>query len=97
MHAHLIPSSYLKHVASTKTIVEGQLLRELTGHICTPLFEPGGALMALSRVEQNTLKEEVATLAEVFQRSISNVEGRNGYLSLRNHQLRELDNPRKRA
>ena len=27
----------------------------------------------------------------------SNVEGRNGYLSLRNHQLRGLDHPRKRA
>src|SRR5437763_7318663 len=27
----------------------------------------------------------------------SNVEGRNGYLSLRNHQLRGLDLPRKRA
>src|SRR5712691_6824002 len=36
-------------------------------------------------------------LAEVFQRSSSNVEGRNGYLSLRNHQLRGLDHPRKRA
>jgi hypothetical protein len=35
-------------------------------------------------------------LAEVFQRSRSNVEGRNGYLSLRNHQLRGLDRPRKR-
>jgi len=35
-------------------------------------------------------------LAAVFQRSSSNVEGRNGYLSLRNHQLRGLDLPRKR-
>jgi hypothetical protein len=32
----------------------------------------------------------------VFQRSSSNVEGRNGYLSLRSHQLRGLDLPRKR-
>ena len=31
------------------------------------------------------------------QRSSSNVEGRNGYLSLRNHQLRGLDHPRKRT
>jgi hypothetical protein len=34
-------------------------------------------------------------LADVFQRSRSNVEGRNGYLSLRNHQLRGLERPRK--
>jgi hypothetical protein len=33
----------------------------------------------------------------VFQRSSSNVEGRNGYLSLRSHELRGLDHPRKRA
>jgi hypothetical protein len=34
---------------------------------------------------------------DVFQRSSSNVEGRNGYLALRNHALRGLDSPRKRA
>jgi hypothetical protein len=54
-------------------------------------------LDALTPVEQNRLKAEAATLAEVFQRSSANVEGRNGYLSLRNHQLRGLDHPRKRA
>jgi Family of unknown function (DUF6399) len=51
----------------------------------------------LSPVEQDELKSKAKTLAEVFQRSSSNVEGRNGYLSLRNHQLRGLDHPRKRA
>ncbi len=60
-------------------------------------FEPGGALGVLCPVAQNTLKGEAAKLAEVFQRSSANVEGRNGYLSLRNHQLRGLDHPRKRA
>jgi Family of unknown function (DUF6399) len=34
---------------------------------------------------------------EAFQRSSANVEGRNGYLSRRHHQLRGLDHPRKRA
>jgi len=48
-------------------------------------------------VGQNQLKHKAKTLAEVFQRSSSTVEGRNGYLSLRNHQLRGLDHPRKRA
>ncbi|MGE3540500.1 MAG: DUF6399 domain-containing protein [Candidatus Tectimicrobiota bacterium] len=32
----------------------------------------------------------------MFQRSSAKVEGRNGYLSLRNHQLRGLDRPRQR-
>lgn len=35
-------------------------------------------------------------LATVVQRSSSNVEGQNGYLSRRNQQLRGLDRPRKR-
>jgi len=97
MHAHLIPSFYLDRVASTWTVTQGEPLRELAARIRTPLFEPGGALGELNPLEQNQLKAQAARLAEVFQRSSSNVEGRNGYLSLRNHQLRGLDHPRKRA
>lgn len=96
MHAHLIPSFYLDRVAQTRTITQGEPLRELAERIRKPLFESGGALGGLSEVAQNRLKAEAAKLAEVFQRSSSNVEGRNGYLSLRNHQLRGLDRPRKR-
>jgi len=97
MHAHLIPSYYLERVALTRTVTQGEPLRELAERLRTPLFVSGGALEALSPVEQNQLKAQAAQLAEVFQRSSSNVEGRNGYLSLRNHQLRGLDHPRKRA
>lgn len=97
MHAHLIPSYYLERVAATRTVTGGEPLRALAERLRTPLFEPGGALHELSSAEQNQLKTEAAKLAEVFQRSSSNVEGRNGYLSLRNHQLRGLDHPRKRG
>ena len=97
MHAHLMPSYYLERVASTRTIKQGKPLRELAERIRTPLFEPGGALSHLSPMEKNQLQAQATRLAEVFQRSSSNVEGRNGYLSLRNHQLRGLDHPRKRA
>jgi hypothetical protein len=97
MHAQLIPSYYLERVASTRTVTQGEPLRALAEHLRTPLFESGGALSALSPQEQNQLKHKAKTLAEVFQRSSANVEGRNGYLSLRHHQLRGLDHPRKRA
>ena len=97
MHAQLIPSYYLDRVASTRTVTQGEPLRALAERLRTPLFESGGALGALSPMEQNQLKHKAKTLAAVFQRSSSNVEGRNGYLSLRNHQLRGLDHPRKRA
>jgi hypothetical protein len=84
-------------VAATRTVTAGEPLRARADRLGTPLFDPGGALAALSPVEQTHLKAEAAKLAEVFQRSSSNVEGRNGYLSLSNHQLRGLDHPRKRA
>jgi hypothetical protein len=96
MHAHLIPSYYLERVASTRTVTQGAPLRELAKRLRTPLFEPGGTFGEWHTVEQNQLKAEATKLAEVFQRSSSNVEGRNGYLSLRNHQLRGLAHPRKR-
>jgi hypothetical protein len=96
MHAHLIPSYYLERVAATRTVTQGEPLRALAERLRTPLFEPGGALSHLTLAEQSQLKAEATKLADVFQRSSSNVEGRNGYLSLRNHQLRGLDRPRKR-
>jgi len=96
MHAKLIPSYYLDRVAQTRTISDGEPLRELATRLRTPLFAPGGVLSALSSGAQDRLHEEAKRLAAVFQRSSSNVEGRNGYLSLRSHQLRGLDLPRKR-
>jgi hypothetical protein len=97
MHAHLMPSWYLERVASTRTVTAGEPLRALAARLRTPLCAPGGALGAWSPMAQNQLKHQAKTLAEVFQRSSANVEGRNGDLSRRNHQLRGLDHPRKWA
>ena len=97
MHASLIPSFYLERVADTRTVSGGEPLRALADRLRTPLFAPGGVLAELSPTAQSQLKQQAKTLAEVFQRSSSTVEGRNGYLSLRNHQLRGLDHPRKRT
>jgi Family of unknown function (DUF6399) len=97
LHAHLIPAGYLERVAQTRTVQAGEPLRELAERLRTPLYEPGGALAALSEAEQRALHHQAQELAEVFQRSSSNVEGRHGSLSLRNHQRRGLDHPRKRA
>ena len=97
MHAHLIPSYYLERVAATKLIREGAPLRDLAERIRTSLCAPGGVFGELHPLEQGGLKQKAAKLAEVFQRSSSHVEGRHGYLSLRHHQRRGLDRPRKRA
>src|SRR5262250_2884011 len=96
MHAKLIPSYYLDRVAQTRSVSDGASLRELAERLRASLFAPGGVLSALSPEAQDHLHVEAKRLAAVFQRSSSNVEGRNGYLSLRSHQLRGLDRPRKR-
>src|SRR5262249_49328563 len=96
MHAKLIPAYYLDRVAETRTLSDGAPLRALAERLRAPLWEAGGVLSALSPEAQAHLHSEAKRLAAVFQRSSSNVEGRNGYLSLRSHQLRGLDLPRKR-
>jgi Family of unknown function (DUF6399) len=96
MHAHLLPSFYLERVAQTRTVSAGEPLRELAERLRAPLCESGGACSELREAQQSQLNQQAKELAEVFQRSRSKVEGRNGCLSLRNHQLRGLDLPRKR-
>ncbi|HZC01597.1 MAG TPA: DUF6399 domain-containing protein [Gammaproteobacteria bacterium] len=96
MHAKLIPSYYLDRVAQTRSVEGGEPLRELAERLRAPLFEPGGVWWELSPETQEQLQNAAKRLATVFQRSSSNVEGRNGYLSLRSHQLRGLNLPRKR-
>ena len=97
MHAKLIPSYYFDRVAHTRTISAGEPLRQLASRLRTPLFEPGGMLSELSPETQRDLQQQAKEFAEIFQRSSSNIEGRNGYLSLRKHQLRGLELPRKRT
>ena len=96
MHAKLLPSYDLDRVAQTRTVREGTPLRELAARLRAPLCEPGGVLRELHPEAYDQLHDEAKRLAAVFQRSSANVEGRNGSLSLRNHQLRGLDLPRKR-
>jgi hypothetical protein len=96
MHAKLIPSYDLERVAQTRSVSDGEPLRELAERRRAPLLEPGGALSALSPEALAQLPDEAKRLAPVFQRSSSTVEGRNGSLSLRSHHLRGRDLPRKR-
>ena len=97
LHAPLLPSFSLDRVAQSRTVHAGEPLRELAERLRPPLVEPGGALAEFREGQQGQLNHQAKELAEVFQRSSANVEGRNGYLSLRNHQLRGLERPRKRA
>jgi hypothetical protein len=95
-HAKLIPSYDRDRVAETRTRSAGAPLRALAERLRAPLFAAGGVLSAWSPEAQARLQSEAKRLAAVFQRSSANVEGRNGDLSLRSHQLRGRDRPRKR-
>ena len=97
MKVHLIYTCYLGGVAAPRTILGGESLCVFAERIRTPLIASGRVLSVFNQVAQDWLKQEAVKLAEVFQHSSSNVEGHNGYLSLRNHQLRGLDRPGKRA
>src|SRR5262245_816787 len=90
MHAKLIPAYYLDRVAPTRTVRDGEPLRELAERLRAPLFEPGGVLSALSPAAQDQLHDEAKRLAAVFQRSSSNEEGRNGSLVVRHAPLRGI-------
>ena len=63
MHAKLIPSYYLDRVAETRTVSDGEPLRELAERLRAPLFEPGGVLSALSPEAQDHLHDEAKRLA----------------------------------
>ena len=97
-------SSDLVHGSSHRCLPRGALVEPCydilyagAERIRTPLFKPSGAFSELHRVAQDRLKQEAVKLVNVYQRSSSNVEWRKGYLSLRSHERRSLDNPRKRA
>ena len=96
LHAKLIPAYDLERVAPTRTVREGEPLRELAERRRAPWCAPGGVFSALRPEAHDQLHDEAKRLAAVFQRSRATVEGRNGSLSLRHPQLRGRDLPRTR-
>ncbi len=95
LHTKLIPACYLERVATKKNRVDGAPLRETAAVLIAPLFALGGIFDGLDPEALARLQAEADRLAGVFQRSSSCVEGRNGVLSFRHHELRGLP-PRKR-
>ena len=59
MHAKLIPSYYFDRVAQTRTVEDGEPLRQLTEQLRAPLFESNDVLSLLCPETQYQLHEEV--------------------------------------
>lgn len=82
----LIPAIYLDRVADRCTHAEQRrALRALSAQLLEPLRQPEPAFQALATDERQRLEQVAAECADLFQRSSSCVEGRNGQLSLHHH------------
>ena len=93
VYHHLIPGIYLQMAADkAATAQERQALRQQSQRLLAPLNCLESPLFMLE-LEQKKLVEGVATeCAQLFQRSSSCTEGRNGQLALRHHSLHRLSN-----
>jgi hypothetical protein len=82
----LIPAIYLERVAERSTQAQKrQQLRDLSATLLAPLNQPGHPLQQLDADEREHIESVAVECADLFQRSSSCVEGRNGQLSLHHH------------
>ena len=93
----LIPALYLRRVAEqTATAAERQRLHQHATALLDALNAPGSPLTGLPPEELALIEQVAADSADLFQRSSSCVEGRNGQLALHHHHLHRI-RPRKLA
>jgi hypothetical protein len=91
MREQLILGYYLCRAAEKAgTARERQRLRELSQAILARARSPDGLWGTLSPDSQADLQRKARDCADLFQRSSSCVEGRNGQLSLKHHALHQL-------
>ena len=98
MREQLIPGYYLASAASkAKTAEERDRLRKLSEQILARARDPTRLWGTLSTQQQADMEHKAQECAELFQRSSSCVEGRNGQLSLKHHALHHLTKRKLRA
>lgn len=87
----LIPALYLQRAARKQPTAEG---RAKVMAVYQPMLErirgPGAALSQLPAEDREKIEGVAEQAADLFQRSSSCVEGRNGQLALRHHSLHRL-------
>ncbi|WP_295458435.1 DUF6399 domain-containing protein [uncultured Thiodictyon sp.] len=82
----LIPALYLERVAGRSTHTETRhRLHALSAQLLEPLRQPTHPLQALAPATRQHIEVVAAGCADLFQRSSSCVEGRNGHLSRYHH------------
>lgn len=87
----LIPGLYLERAARKARCREDcQAIGELAERILARARSPDGPLACLPLQRRQEVERTAAWCADLFQRSSSCVEGRNGQLSLRHHSFHQL-------
>jgi hypothetical protein len=95
MRQQLIPGFYLARAAEKASdAAERNRLRDLSRKILARARSPNGLWGTLASDVQADLERKAQVCADLFQRSSSCVEGRNGQLSLKHHALHRFT-PRK--
>jgi len=93
VYAHLIPAIYLDLVAAKVSDPEQRYaLQSQAAELLRPLLSSDGPLRDLETEELIVIEAVARECAQLFQRSSSCVEGRNGLLALRHHSLHRLGN-----
>jgi len=91
VYDNLVPALYL-HLVTQKTqdISQRRQLQTKTEELLAPLLTPDSPFASLEQKQKVVIEKVAQECAELFQRSSSCVEGRNGQLALRHHSLHRL-------
>ena len=85
---HLIPAIYLEEVMLKAATADARsAVRAAASSLRAAADGPASALAGLAATERDQVHRVARECARLFQRSSSNVEGRNGVLALRHHSL----------
>jgi hypothetical protein len=86
VHQQLIPAIYLERVAARSTRAERRHdLHHRSQQLLEPLRHPDSPLQRLDADRRDEIETLAGECADLFQRSSSCVEGRNGQLALHHH------------
>ena len=88
---NLIPGIYLHLVSEkAKSAEQRHKLRRLSEDLLAPLRARDGPFSNLDQEDRGLIEQVAEECAQLFQRSSSCVEGRNGQLSLRHHSMHRI-------
>ena len=91
LYNNLIPAICLNLVSGkAKSAEQRRKLHKKSGELLAPLLSRDGPFRDLGEEERLVLEQVARECAQLFQRSSSCAEGRNGQLALRHHSLHRL-------